>query len=413
MKGWQYIISALLLIMVSCQKSVPYDPLARNRLDFTNDSVLLVTHGLNDSVFVDAGHPLTKKDQAFQRAKMYYYKAAIEENDPSQHVAAFTNYLNALWVMDGLTEKRRIFSILSDNPEYEHFTALIYDRLAWFFYTYDAWDMALECLENSNEYFEKEDNLLGIAANYELMGDVMLAQSDKKAASDYYKKSDAIHEQLGSNDVYQHFSSLFHRAIDLYNAGESHASYDLIHHSMEMTDSDVLKRKMHFSLGYIYYEKQQYDSALYNYEQSFPLLPRQTIKSYCRIIKAANILGDSLKAAHYGELLSDFYLDRVASSGDKTRMDMMYEGYKADRKELRQKDIFNFVILVVAFLLIILVFNTVLMERYRRRHRKEIEAHEKVKALLEEEIFGEEETGIQLKELLQIIWGCLPQQLMH
>ena len=155
---------------------------------------------------------------------------------------------------------------------------------------------------------------------------------------------------------------------------------------MEMTDSDMLKRKVHFSLGFFYYEKQQYDSALYNYEQSFPLLPRQTIKSYCRIIKAANILGDSLKAAHYGELLSDFYLDRVASSGDKTRMDMMYEGYKADRKELKQKDIFSFVLLVVAVLLIVLVFDTVLMERRRRRHRKEIEAHEKVKALLEEEI---------------------------
>jgi len=227
---------------------------------------------------------------------------------------------------------------------------------------------------------------LGIAANYELMGDIMLAQSDKRAASDYYKKSDAIHEQLGSNNVYQHFSSLFHRALDLYNAGESHASYDLIQHAMEMTDSDMLKRKVHFSLGYFYYEKQQYDSALYHYEQGFPLLPRQTIRSYCRIIKSANILGDSLKAAHYGELLSDFYLDRVATSGDRTRMDMMYEDYKADRKESRQKDIFNFVILVVALLVIILVFDTVLMERRRRRHRKEIEAHEKVKALLEEEI---------------------------
>ena len=386
MKGWQYIISALLLIMVSCQKSVPYDPLARNRLDFANDSVLLATHGFYDSVFVDAGKPLTPKDLEFRRAKMYYYKAFIEENDQPQHMEAFSNCLNALWVMDGLTGKRRIFSISSVNPEYEHFTALIYDRLAWFFYTYDAWDMALECLENSNECFEKGDNLLGIAANYELMGDIMLAQSDKRAASDYYKKSDAIHEQLGSNNVYQHFSSLFHRALDLYNAGESHASYDLIQHAMEMTDSDMLKRKVHFSLGYFYYEKQQYDSALYHYEQGFPLLPRQTIRSYCRIIKSANILGDSLKAAHYGELLSDFYLDRVATSGDRTRMDMMYEDYKADRKESRQKDIFNFVILVVALLVIILVFDTVLMERRRRRHRKEIEAHEKVKALLEEEI---------------------------
>ena len=171
-----------MLIMVSCQKSVPYDPLADDSLGFANDSVLVSTHGFYDSVFVDANSSLTQKDLAFQRAKIYYYKAVIEENDPNQHVEAFSDYLNALWVMDGLTQKRRIFSISSVIPEYEHFTALIYDRLAWFFYTYDAWDMALECLENSNVCFEKVDNQKGIAANYDLMGDVMLAQSNKKAA---------------------------------------------------------------------------------------------------------------------------------------------------------------------------------------------------------------------------------------
>lgn len=392
-----------MLIMVSCQKSVPYDPLVNNRLDFTDDSMLLVTNGFYDSVFVNAGYPLTKKDVAFQRAKMYYYMAVLEENDPSQHVEAFTNYLNALWVMDGLTGKRRIISFSSDNLEYEHFTALIYDRLAWFFYTNDAWDMALECLENSNECFEKAENQLGIAANFELMGDVMLAQSDKRAALEYYKKSDAIHEQLGSNNVYQHFSSLFHRALDLYNSDESHASYDLIHHALEMTDNDMFKRKAHFSLGYFYFENHQYDSALYNYEQSFPLLPRQTIKSYCRIIKSANVLGDSVKSARYGELLSDFYLDRVASSGDKTRMEMMYEDYKADCKELWQKGIFNYVVFVVVLLLIMLAFNTVLMERHRRRHRKEIEAHERVKALLEEEILTTKTASRNKEEKIRLL----------
>ena len=161
----------------------------------------------------------------------------------------------------------------------------------------------------------------------------------------------------------------------------------LLHHALEMTtDDDMLKRKLHFSLGYIYYDKQQYDSALYNYEQSYPLLPRQTIKSYCRIIKSANILGDSLKAAHYGELLSDCFLEWQALNGNKIRMDIMYEDYKAFHKELHQKDIFNFVLLVVVLLLVILAFDSILIERRRRSHRKEIEVHEKVKALLEDEI---------------------------
>ena len=372
--------------MVSCQKSVPYDPLADDSHGFANDSVLVSTHGFYDSVFVDANSSLSQKDLAFQRAKIYYYKAVIEENDPNRHVEAFSDYLNALWVMDGLTQKRRIFSISSVNPEYEHFTALIYDRLAWFFYTYDAWDMALECLENSNVCFEKEDNLLGVADNYELMGDVMLAQDNRSGALMYYKKSDDFFEQLGANDSYRHFSSLYHHALYLYNTGESHASCDLLHHALEISDDDMLRRKVHFALGYLFYEKQQYDSALYNYEHSYPLLPRQTIKSYSRIIKSANILGDSLKAAHYGELLSDCILDRLTLNSNKTRVDILYEDYKAYRKELKQKDIFNFVLLVVGLLLIILTFDSILIEWRRRKHRKEIEAHEKAKALLEEEI---------------------------
>ena len=93
-----------------------------------------------------------------------------------------------------------------------------------------------------------------------------------------------------------------------------------------------------------------------------------------------------MKAAYYGELLSDFLLNRVASSGDKTRIDMMYEDFKADCYELRQKDTFNFVIVFVALLLVILTFDSIWMESRRRKHRKEIEAHEKAKALLEEEI---------------------------
>jgi hypothetical protein len=67
-------------------------------------------------------------------------------------------------------------------------------------------------------------------------------------------------------------------------------------------------------------------------------------------------------------------------------VDILYEDYKAYRKELKQKDIFNFVLLVVGLLLIILTIDSVLIEWRRRKHRKEIEAHEKAKALLEEEI---------------------------
>ena len=368
----------LSLFVVSCQTSLNDKSLTDQRPEFDFEHYDSLLPGKNGSRF--------DKELTFQKARAYYYKALDEEKQSNQHVAAFSDYLNALWMMDGLTGKRQVFSSSKNNVDYEHFTALIYDKLAWFFYTYDAWDVALECLELSSECFGKEDNPEGIASNLELMGDVMLAQGDKLGAVAYYKSSDSIHEQLGTNNIYQHFSSLFHRALDLYNMGEQRASYDMLNHALKMTDNDWMKRKVRFSLGYFYFESQQYDSALFSYEQSYPLLPRQTIKSYCRIIKAANVLGDSVKAAHYGGLLSDFYLERVALSGDKTRMVMMYETSKADRKDARQKDVFYFILSVSLLLVLVLVANGVLMEKRRRRHREEIASHEQAKARLEDEI---------------------------
>jgi hypothetical protein len=135
--------------------------------------------------FYDSVMPKTSvygipNDLRFQKARSYYYKAVVEEILTKQHVQAFSDYLNALWVMDGLMGNRRaIPSTSKTNSDYVHFSGLIYDRLAWFLYTYDAWDTSLECLEKSSECYEMEGFDLGVASNFELMGDVMLAQGDR------------------------------------------------------------------------------------------------------------------------------------------------------------------------------------------------------------------------------------------
>jgi hypothetical protein len=97
-------------------------------------------------------------------------------------------------------------------------------------------------------------------------------------------------------------------------------------------------------------------------------------------------LGDSIKAAQYGEMLSDFMLDRVTQSGNKTRMVMMYENLKTEKMKARQKSIVCFIMVVMAIMVLIVVADSVLIEKRRRRHRNEMETQEKVKALLEEEI---------------------------
>lgn len=397
MKPWQSILAFLLLVMVSCQRPVehksPHFEFDTNwglkeeqEEAIRNDSAIMAAFRFYDSILPGTSFTRANRDLAFRKAKVYYGKAVVEEVKTLQHVEAFSDYLNALWLMDGLTGKRHFLSPFSVIPEYEHFTALIYDKLAWILYTYDAWDVAMECLEQSSECFEKENNLRGIASNYELMGDVLLAHGDRLGSLVYYKKSDSINEQLQNDDNLLNFNRLFCTSLDLYNSGEPKASKDLLFYALDMSDNYWQRRKVHFSLGQIYYENKEYDSALYHYEQGYPLLPRQNIKSYCHIIKAANELGDTIKAARYGEMLSDYCLKRVAQSGSKTRMVMMYEAAKAEKKEVRQKDLTFFILLIVGLLVIILVADSILIEHRRRSHRNEIETQEKVKALLEDEI---------------------------
>lgn len=214
------------------------------------DTIAFEAFRFYDSVIPKTSVRGIPDDLCFQKARSYYYKAVAEEILTKQHVQAFSDYLKALWVMDGLMGNRRaIPSTSKTNSDYAHFTGLIYDRLAWFLYTYDAWDTSLECLEKSCDCYELEGFDLGVASNYELMGDVMLAQGDREGSMEYYKSSDSIHALLHTDDIYQHFSSLIHQAIDLYNTGEKEMTLELLQHALTMSDKASLKRQVHFSLG--------------------------------------------------------------------------------------------------------------------------------------------------------------------
>ena len=356
-----------------------------------------------DSMMPGRAYSRHAENLCFQKAKAYYFKAVVEELQLKQPVEAFADYLNALWIMEGIKGKHSVFMRGKCSPEYEHFTALIYDQLAWFLYNYDAWDVSLECLEKSSECFRSEGNAKGVASNLELMGDVMLAQGDKVNSMYYYKKSDSIYERLQSNNVYlyQNYSSIIHRALDLYNANEMAASSALLHHALQEAQSTRMSRQIRFALGFFYLEEKKYDSALYNYERSFPLLPRQTLKSYCRIIQISNILGDTTKAGYYGELLAEAYLIQFARSSDRAKMNLMYERYKEDSKDWRHQDTFLFVHCCIFLLIVILLLVVFFFERRKRRHQREIEAHERIQNTLEDEIENVKSASQQKEETIK------------
>ena len=197
MKKLIYFSFLLLLSTTSCKHNTDYKPLTSDwpaiELFITQDSIpdsasIMAAVHFYDSVLPEREYSMFDKDLSFQKARAYFFKALMEQTQTNQHVEAFSDYLNALWVMEGPKGEHAVFASKNYDPQYERFTALTYDRLAWFLYTYDAWGTALDCLERSSECFRKEGNPKGIASNFELMGDVILAQGDKVQSMYYYKK---------------------------------------------------------------------------------------------------------------------------------------------------------------------------------------------------------------------------------
>ena len=357
----------------------------KNYLLDSNDHQGLEAYRFYDSIHAIKAYR-NNKFLTFQYARAIYYKAIIEERQSEKHVQSFSDYLQSLWITDGLNRKRWVVSFSGGNHEYEHFTGLIYDHLAKFLYGYDTWDVAMECLERSSECFEKEACWDGIASNYDLMGDIYLAREDRMGAVRYYKEADSIYRLLNTDNDFLKFNGMLHRSITLSSMGDKEGAKALQLEALGNTDSPWRSRRLHFGLGYIYYDMQEYDSSLYHYEQSYPLLPRQTAKAYCRIIELASFLGDTAKVAHYGKLLADFHMDQVKQNGEKIRMVTLYEDYKSKTKDVHNKDVFFFIILIIIFLIFILVGDTVFIRSRTKRHQQEIARHESITASLENEI---------------------------
>ena len=379
----------------------------KNYLFTKREDYVMEAFHFYDSVMPGRKYSRFRQVLSFQKARAYYFKAVVEERKLNQPLESFADYLNSLWIMEGLLGDRTFFLKAKGGRDYHHFTALIYDRLAWFLYNYDAWDAALECLEKSSKYFKSDGNMKGVASNIELMGDVMLAQGDKVNSMYYYKKADSIHERLNTSNIYQNYSSVIHRALDLYNAGQFEASSALLYHTLRKAQNTWLERQIRFSLGYFYLEKQSYDSALFNYERSYPLLPRQTLKSYSRIVQLANALGDTVKAGYYGELLADAYLIQFARSKDRAKMDSMLDSYKVESRNSKNRDLFLFISCCVLLLIAVLFFVSFVLVLRKRRHKKEIAARERIQATLEDEIESVKSVSQQKEETIKALQSKL------
>ena len=358
----------------------------KNFKPILNKSLVNEACDFYDSIFANQRMSRKNVELTFQHARASYYKAAVLQGNEETQVESFSEYLKSLWIMDGLCYKRRVFAPAKPSIEHVHFTGLIYDRLAWFLYNRDAWDAAQNALELSNECFGYEGDLEGLASNFSLMGDMMLAQEDRNGAVGYYQKADSLYAMLQREDVLFDFMDLSHQSLAKTVEGERQQAKRMLYKGLETIDVPWMERNFHLGLGYIYYDEQANDSSLYHYEHSYPLLPRQTAKAYSRIILLANQLGDSVKAARYGQLLAEYQISQVQQGQQKMHMLTLYESHKDESKDVRNRDILFFILLIIVVLAVIIVVDSIFIQMRKNRHKRDLNRHEEIQATLEDEI---------------------------
>lgn len=383
-----------------------------SRGSIVGDSVVLRTFAFYDSIVSESRKAQRDKTLLYHFARSLYFKAAVESRR-EQYANAYSDYLRALGVMDGLIGERQAFRFRKRNDTYEHFTGRIYDRLAWFLYNNDEWEAAMECIEMASECYGREGDQQGLASNFDLMGDIMLAQDDRVSSARYYRSADSIYAMLKKSNSYLNFRRLLRQGIESAAVGDIEGAKAALQQALKDNPQSWMARRIHFGMGYVYNDLHELDSALYHYERAYPLLPLQTVKAYGNIITLSNALGDSLKAARYGQLLAELSLQRFRQSAENAKMVKQFEQYKEERDVVAGRNLFYYIVGFIVLLAVAVIIDTVVIHRRRRRHLADREQHERIKTSLEEQIEQGRAEAMQKEEKISALQLKLEQAISN
>ena len=129
MKNKILLFFLLSLLAMGCKKTVDTDAFSTRWPEFDDvyveienqpDSALVMeAFRYYDSLLPGRDYSRHEKQLSFLKARAYYFKAIVEEFETKQYLEAFSDYLNALWIVEGLNGERSVFAISDNNAEYQ------------------------------------------------------------------------------------------------------------------------------------------------------------------------------------------------------------------------------------------------------------------------------------------------------
>lgn len=293
-----------------------------------------------------------------------YYKGTAEE-EKENFKNAFVNYLEALKMIE------HIGGIGNNKKDIIHFKALIYVRLGDILYWLNAYEAAIECLENANTLFLQEDNINAVIRNNIIMA-IMYAHSynyDKTFR--HLIIADSLIMQYDRHSSLKYVTERINASL-MYNIGYHDEPFQTMLRQYKTLESPNLKMEAAGVLGDMYYSKGMLDSAIYYYEQYLPDNRYSTIDAANHIVEISLKTSNNALIAKYGPILLEETNKELMLSTIKTDLSSLYEQYKI---EINNEKTFKTILKYLGVLLLI-TFVIFIVSLYLLHHKKIIHNNE-------------------------------------
>ena len=380
---------------------VLYTELYRNTQEVDNGALVLEAARYYDTLLTGRCPWRSQPEISFMYARANCF-AGYFECEQGLSVEALEHFISALRIMDGLNGERDLFSKRDKNPEYLHFTALIYNRISWLFYVNDLWDEAIECLEMANEYLQLEGNMQGVFSNYSVLGEIKMTQGDQEAAKAYFSVADSLKTAGGYQLTIQDWDCKLNEASLMYEKGMKPEAYELIYQTLNRYDEAFIVSQLRFHLGRFYFEDHEYDSALLYLGDGFQEFTYQTVASLDMLAKMCDSLGRADDAAYYNSCLNHVFFSQMDQMHSTSKLSSMFDSYLDSRKDYRRKNRIYLAICIVVLLFVSqIMFAYIDYKRREKKHKVDALALERQKLNLERKIEKAQAISSQQEEKIK------------
>lgn len=324
---------------------------------------------INEAVYyfdsLTEAHP-KNQELLFLDSRANYYKGTIEE-DKENYKESFVNYLDALKLIE------RINRINKNRKDIIHFKALIYVRLGDILYWIDAYDAAIECLNNANKLFYQENNLNAITRNHIIMAIAHEHSYNYDKTFRHLSIADSLIMENDKDSPLKYVTERINASL-MYHIGYHDEPFKAIMRQYKTLESHHLKMEAAGVLGDMYYSKGMLDSAIYYYEQYFPENKYSIFDAANHIIEISLKTSNNELIAKYGPILQNETNKELMLSSIKIDISFLYEQYKTDIKHKKiYKSVFTFLSAIMFATIAFLIFGLYLLQLKKNVYNIEID----------------------------------------